>query len=622
MKVTTSSRRLITLLAILFLLVPLSRTTVVPVHAGSVCPAIGADSDCGVIITVTDSGATVSTTGQGPYDGTEDTLIGVVNNSSQPIHALGLLSGMTVFDFDGDGIDRYGAPGNAQDSTGYGGPNAYFSAISADLMSGTVNFVSPVASQGGTAYFSLEMSIAAAVSCRSVLNKGLQKPVLSDNGRRIDADFTPNMGYTLAQAAQLCGFKDFDWVQKVRVPRPSPYYTKGGTNLVGLFTDPPPGGYRGEPAALNTYPYYWGPSLPVTNDFSLAAHQTATTLDFSDRPGDMCLPGGSGKGCFGKTAPAGSKLMFSTRLVGIQQNNAPYDVKIGFQWTDTFNGSVGGISVLTNLQPIDPGSGTGGIAVTEVDDVTDYDYQGVMVTTVNGAPVNTGDSTPPTITPSVSGTLGTNGWYVSDVGVQWNVDDPDSAVSATSGCDPTTITTDTAGTTLTCSATSAGGTSSQSVMIKRDATPPLVTYDMHPSVYTIDQQVSIGCVPTDNLSGVASSTCQAINGPAWSFGPGSHTFSAAAVDQAGNTGGGSATFAVMATFASQCALTRVFDTSPTQAMGMCKVLSYAQAAVSRGDAKLKQTYITVYLKIVKVALAESYLTANQGAVLMQFANTL
>ncbi|MGH3078234.1 MAG: PxKF domain-containing protein [Gaiellaceae bacterium] len=95
--------------------------------------------------------------------------------------------------------------------------------------------------------------------------------------------------------------------------------------------------------------------------------------------------------------------------------------------------------------------------------------------TVNSAPAT--DTTPPVITPDVSGTLGDNGWYVSDVTVSWNVVDDESAISSSSGCGPTTINADTTGTTLTCTATSAGGTASDSVTIKRDATAPTVVLD-------------------------------------------------------------------------------------------------------------------------------------------------
>ena len=82
------------------------------------------------------------------------------------------------------------------------------------------------------------------------------------------------------------------------------------------------------------------------------------------------------------------------------------------------------------------------------------------------------DSTPPIITPSVTGPAGSNGWYVGDTTVSWTVTDAESTISSSSGCDATTIITDTSGLTLTCSATSLGGTSSTSVTIRRDTTPP------------------------------------------------------------------------------------------------------------------------------------------------------
>ncbi len=48
--------------------------------------------------------------------------------------------------------------------------------------------------------------------------------------------------------------------------------------------------------------------------------------------------------------------------------------------------------------------------------------------------------------------------------------DDESDVSNQDGGDPTSVSSDTAGVTLTCTATSAGGTSSESVTVKRDAT--------------------------------------------------------------------------------------------------------------------------------------------------------
>lgn len=82
------------------------------------------------------------------------------------------------------------------------------------------------------------------------------------------------------------------------------------------------------------------------------------------------------------------------------------------------------------------------------------------------------DTTPPVITPTVSGTQ-SSGWYTSNVTVSWTVADPESPFTS-SGCGPQTVNSDTASTTFTCTATSDGGTSSQSVTIKRDTTGPAI----------------------------------------------------------------------------------------------------------------------------------------------------
>jgi len=138
----------------------------VPAHATvsgppfTQCPAVGADTSCGILIEVTDSGTTVlSDPTQGPYDGNEDTLVGVVNESSHPIDALALRSSTNLFGFEGDGICSYGA--GCYGPTGYEGPNTSFSDVSPDSSSGVVNFPAGLAS-GASTYFSLEESLSSA----------------------------------------------------------------------------------------------------------------------------------------------------------------------------------------------------------------------------------------------------------------------------------------------------------------------------------------------------------------------------------------------------------------------------------------------------------------------------
>lgn len=104
--------------------------------ANAQCPAVDLDTGCGTVITISNTGSSISFSSQGPYEGADDTLVGVINNSNQPIFAMGLSSNRNIFGFDGDGIDAFGVPGNSKDGTGYGGPTAYFSNIMPGATSG------------------------------------------------------------------------------------------------------------------------------------------------------------------------------------------------------------------------------------------------------------------------------------------------------------------------------------------------------------------------------------------------------------------------------------------------------------------------------------------------------
>ena len=139
----------------------------------------------------------------------------------------------------------------------------------------------------------------------------------------------------------------------------------------------------------------------------------------------------------------------------------------------------------------------------------------------------------PVITPVINGSLGANGWFVSDVSVSWTIDDKGSPITGSSGCDAQILTTDTAGLSLICSATNVGGTTSAGVTIKRDATPPVAVPAASPAPsasgwYNTDVVVSWS--GTDETSGIASCTSPrtiADEGSDQSSGPG------ACVDNAG-----------------------------------------------------------------------------------------
>lgn len=119
--------------------------------------------------------------------------------------------------------------------------------------------------------------------------------------------------------------------------------------------------------------------------------------------------------------------------------------------------------------------------------------------------VFTPDTTPPLISPLVTGQLGDGGWFTGDVTVGWGVADPESAITAQSGCGVSSVTSDTEGITFTCTATSAGGTASQSVTIRRDSTPPIVTATRTPPPNAFgwnNTDVTARFEATDRLSGI------------------------------------------------------------------------------------------------------------------------
>jgi len=116
------------------------------------CPVVGGATDCNFVITITDGGISTSVNGAiPPYDGVEDQLVGVINNSSHSVGSLSL-TGSGLFNFDGDGLCTFITCTWAH-PTGYEGPNTSFSFSNFD--NGMVIFTGGLAA-GATAYFSLE----------------------------------------------------------------------------------------------------------------------------------------------------------------------------------------------------------------------------------------------------------------------------------------------------------------------------------------------------------------------------------------------------------------------------------------------------------------------------------
>jgi hypothetical protein len=209
----------------------------------------------------------------------------------------------------------------------------------------------------------------------------------------ITATFTPQPAgsVTIVQAANTCGYTNFDWQQTiysnpiqdtVTAVKSSPECPAPQNKCVTPppFLDPPLGGYKYEetlrdksgnliyPNGDNAFPFYWDAD-PNSGEL-LKEEPDGFVLNFEDTPSDPCLLSSLGlpsvaylttsairDACGNSTAPKGSYVGFTTHLVGIcgtaagcKSSFVPgtetncitlqtcVDLKIGFNWISTFNG--------------------------------------------------------------------------------------------------------------------------------------------------------------------------------------------------------------------------------------------------------------------------------------------
>ncbi len=150
----------------------------------------------------------------------------------------------------------------------------------------------------------------------------------------------------------------------------------------------------------------------------------------------------------------------------------------------------------------------------------------------------------PTVTPAVTGTLGSNGWYTSPVTLSWSI--TGNPAPATSGCHAGEVP-NTAGKTYKCTATNSLGSATESISVKRDSIRPGVTI-MTPAsgaIYARKSIVLASYACTDTLSGVASCIgTRAVGTTIPTATIGSHNFHVEATDNAGKNFGLTVTYTV------------------------------------------------------------------------------
>jgi hypothetical protein len=327
-------------------------------------------------------------------------------------------------------------------------------------------------------------------------------------------------------------------------------------------------------------------------------------------------------------------------------NSQPYTAQ-GF---DVFNNSTGSVTAATTFTIAPDGSCTGATCtatVTGQHTVTGTDNGKTSQATLNVS--STADSTPPLVTVTFpAAPAGQAGYFkAGQTPIQGSVSatDPSNvvAISCSDSLSGVTLGALTGGGTgtasrilsvsgdgihnITCTATDgasntgAAAGSTTSATVKIDTTPPTVTYSGNAVTYTVDQTVNVTCSATDATSGVASSTCKNINGPAYSFSLGVNTFSATANDNAGNVGGGSTSFTVSVTYGSLINLVKLFEAKPLVQAQMVQTLQSAQGAAASGNAHLTDNLLAAFINQVEAQSGKS-LTTVQAALLVRLAMAL
>ena len=146
------------------------------------------------------------------------------------------------------------------------------------------------------------------------------------------------------------------------------------------------------------------------------------------------------------------------------------------------------------------------------------------------------DSTPPVIVGTASGPR-VGEWFTGDVEISWSITDPESLVTETSGCMTEVWSWDTPGTSFGCMATSAGGSSTQWIVVKHDRSPPVLRVREPQGVYQPGTTIMADYTCTDGLSGAADCVGPTPSGTPFTISgtPGMKTFSVYTTDIVGNS---------------------------------------------------------------------------------------
>lgn len=218
-------------------------------------------------------------------------------------------------------------------------------------------------------------------------------------GTSMTAEFVPNFGLSLSQAAQIGGFDHFNWLQ-VSTDYPNILLSSANGGCGGFrlpvttpFIDPISGGMGGIPA--DDLPYYWdekpagcanpGYALSDNEHDGVDGHTVIPNgdLHFEDTPEN-------------KSASADNPMKFITSLVGVRDDGS-WQPLFTWNWESDYTGEDGVVGVSQNIDNGD--GGTGGILDVQVlDDPLNVPDNVETLWVENGLRVETTDAPEPLTT--------------------------------------------------------------------------------------------------------------------------------------------------------------------------------------------------------------------------------
>jgi hypothetical protein len=336
------------------------------------CPPIDLNAGCQFLVTVTDTETTIEADPtQGPYEGADDALIGIVNHSSKPISSIPFSAEIELFGFELDGICgvtgspagcvqtpldtegkanpeannpcENGGGGNCafkapagepenlkfpagvtsigqtaghSDVSGYEGPTSWFTGIGAfkafPTGTGVVNF-SPAIAPGGSSYFSLESPPAGGFGSASGLTTNLS------GGGQSGASINVVQGNPVSDSATLTAENAASATGTVTF---NVYSDPGCTTVAAPASSAKlKGGTAGPSAAVNLPPgkYFWQASYGGNLEHQAAASVCGSEILTVTAPTTTTtVQSGSGINSANLAVPQGTSVSDKALIAGAQ----------------------------------------------------------------------------------------------------------------------------------------------------------------------------------------------------------------------------------------------------------------------------------------------------------------